>query len=166
MVDSLYLPLFHLLNPEETHIWEDENESVRSRQDSTNHKSQTMIFCFLRDPLRCEGEKATILQILIDVAEKPKIQTRLFWHRRSRVILNSCNSLRGCLEEPSTRKILEGETTFRWVYGRVIKPKMCWPGHTGLWAGYAPVITSFSWGYKSQEYTLYLRHAVFFSVKF
>ena len=78
MVDSLYLPLFHLLNPEETHIWEDENESVRSRQDSTNHKSQTMIFCFLRDPLRCEGEKATILQILIDVAEKPKIQTRLF----------------------------------------------------------------------------------------
>ena len=78
MVDSLYLPLFHLLNPEETHIWEGEKESVSSRQDSTDHKSQTMTFCFLRDPLRCEGEKGTILQILIDVAEKPKIQTKLF----------------------------------------------------------------------------------------
>ena len=31
-----------------------------------------MTFCFLRGPLRCEGEKAPILLSLIDVAETPK----------------------------------------------------------------------------------------------
>ena len=31
-----------------------------------------MTFCFLRGPLRCEGEKAPIFQSLIDVAETPK----------------------------------------------------------------------------------------------
>ena len=31
-----------------------------------------MTFCFQRGPLRCEGEKAPILQSLIDVAETPK----------------------------------------------------------------------------------------------
>ena len=33
-----------------------------------------MTFCFLRGPLRCEGEVVPILQILIDIIEKPKIQ--------------------------------------------------------------------------------------------
>ena len=50
-----------------------------------DQKSQTTTFCFLRGPLRSEGEKASILQILIDVAGKPKIHR----HRRSRVIRNS-----------------------------------------------------------------------------
>ena len=31
-----------------------------------------MTFCFLRGPLRCEGEKVPIFQSLIDVAETPK----------------------------------------------------------------------------------------------
>ena len=31
-----------------------------------------MTFCFQRGPLRCEGEKAPILQSLIDVAETPE----------------------------------------------------------------------------------------------
>ena len=50
-----------------------------------DQKSQTTTFCFLRGPLRSDDEKAPILQILIDVAGKPKIQR----HRRSRVIRNS-----------------------------------------------------------------------------
>ena len=50
-----------------------------------DQKSQTTSFCFLRGPLRSDDEKAPILQILIDVAGKPKIQR----HRRSRVIRNS-----------------------------------------------------------------------------
>ena len=50
-----------------------------------DQKSQTTTFCFLRGPLRGDDEKAPILQILIDVAGKPKIQR----HRRSRVIRNS-----------------------------------------------------------------------------
>ena len=36
-----------------------------------------MTICFLRGPQKCEGEKAPILQILFDIAEKPKIQRRL-----------------------------------------------------------------------------------------
>ena len=54
----------------------------------TNHKSQTTTFCFLRGSLRCKGEKAKkvlLLLILIDVVEKHKIQRRV-WHRRSGVI--------------------------------------------------------------------------------
>ena len=31
-----------------------------------------MTFCFLRGPLRCEGEKVPIFQSLIDVAETTK----------------------------------------------------------------------------------------------
>ena len=56
-------------------------------------------FCFQRGLLRwltvgkntrtVKVQKAPSLQILIDVAEKPKIQRR-FWHRRSCVIWNSC----------------------------------------------------------------------------
>ena len=38
-----------------------------------DQKSQTTTFCFLRGPLRSDDEKAPILQILIDVAGKPKI---------------------------------------------------------------------------------------------
>ena len=38
-----------------------------------DQKSQTTTFCFLRGLLRSDDEKAPILQILIDVAGKPKI---------------------------------------------------------------------------------------------
>ena len=45
--------------------------------------------CFLRGSLRCikgeKAKKAPLLQILIDVVEKHKIQRR-FWHRKSGVI--------------------------------------------------------------------------------
>ena len=66
------------------------HKNTQNGSKSTNHKSQTTTFCFLRSPLRSEGEKAPILQILIDVAEKPQIQRR-FWHRRSRATQNSYN---------------------------------------------------------------------------
>ena len=43
-------------------------KNTQNGSKSTNHKSQTTTFCFLRRPLRSVGEKAPILQILIDVA--------------------------------------------------------------------------------------------------
>ena len=52
------------------------HKNTQNGSKSTNHKSQTTTFCFLRHPLRSEGEKAPILKILIDVAEKPQIQRR------------------------------------------------------------------------------------------
>ena len=55
---------------------------------STNHKSQTTAFRFLRGSLKYKGEKVKkgpLLQIVINVAEKHKIKRR-FWHRRSGII--------------------------------------------------------------------------------
>ena len=49
------------------------HKNTQNGSKSPNHKSQTWTFW---SPLRSEGEKAPILQILIDVAEKPQIQSR------------------------------------------------------------------------------------------
>ena len=59
-----------------------------NRSKSTNHKSWTTGFRFLGSSLKCKGnkaKKASLLQIVIYVAEKHKIQRR-FWHRRSGII--------------------------------------------------------------------------------
>ena len=45
------------------------HRNTQNGSKSTNNKSQTMTFCFLRCLLRCEGEVVPILQILIDVVE-------------------------------------------------------------------------------------------------
>ena len=60
----------------------------------TNHYDH---FCFLGGLLRCEGKKAPIFQILIDISEKPKIQ-RCFSHRRSGVTQHCCKRENGSRE--------------------------------------------------------------------
>ena len=71
-----------LPNPEETQIWEGENESVRSRQHLVL-PLLLVISSFIRQArIGCYGNG------LIDVKEKPQILKRLWW-RRSRVIRNS-----------------------------------------------------------------------------
>ena len=60
-----------------------------SNNTQNGSKSRTTTFRFLRGSLRCikgeKAKKAPLLQILIDVVEKHKIQRR-FWHRKSGVI--------------------------------------------------------------------------------
>ena len=73
-----------LPNLDETQIWEDDNESARSRQHLILQLLLIIAAYIWQDIIGCHGNG------LIDVEEKPKILRR-FWQLRSGVIRNSCN---------------------------------------------------------------------------
>ena len=74
--------LMEVPNPEETPIWEGENESVPSRQHLILQLPLVIAFFIRQARIGSYGNG------LIDVEEKPKIQKR-FWQLWSRAIRNS-----------------------------------------------------------------------------